>query len=1847
MRKTIVSIVVAVMLVPLTAAGQTYGSLWNREKAAEKKDMPKTQIGVLREIEEKAGQEKAYGQLLKAVLKRMKLTTVISPDSIESVTAELRQREAKATDGVLKAVYDAVLYRVYTDNGQHLDGADSAAVRYRRLAMAEPGKLAAANASGFEPFVVKGLNAAVFDGDMLSVLGYEVEDFETLWHWYKAAGNRRAACMAALELLRQHRPESSRGLKKSEYIQSLDSITHAYGDLDVACEAAIERYEYMSQCHDVTVEDEIRYIHYALDKWGGWQGAGRLRNAEKELTAPMLRAEATHDRVRPGESQTLKLGTLRNIESLTMNIYRVAADGDTELDIFDWQKMKPLLTELPDRKLTRTFVSSPAYNIFSDSLVVGGLPAGVYLIELETSPSTETVRRLYYVSDVFCMSQALPGDSVRYVVVSATTGQPLPGAKIRIYNHRHTGGSRPQVTLTCDARGEAIYKYDKNRPNFVYAYTDKDKACPRNYGSGTFGYGENNRQTERIRLFTDRSIYRPGQTVRMAAVMFRKDNATDYSALEGKSVKVALRDTNYKVVTEQELVTDRYGSCSADFVLPAGVLTGRFTLTANSMASASIRVEEYKRPTFQVEFPEVNEKYQNGDTLMVRAKALTYAGVPVQGAKVEYTVKRRPALWWRYCKMDSGYEGIEVLASGETATESDGSFVVNVPMVLPEEDGRRPMFYNFEVEAQVTDIGGETHSGTMSIPLGSRPTAFSCDLPEKVLGDSLKTVTFSLRNAAGMEIAADVFFCIDGSKPVTQAHTGRPFDLIDKLSSGRHRLYAVCENDTLTQDFVVFGLDDTVPCTQTPDWFYVSSETFPADGGKVTLQAGSSDKDLHIVYTIISGNKVLESGAVDKDGTLVNRKFTYKEEYGNGLLFNFAWVKDGRCYNHRATISRPVPDKRLRMRWTTFRDKLKPGQTEEWSLNVTMPDGKPADALLMATLYDKSLDRIVPHGWSLAPSSWLPLPHTSWVTTESGSLWFSAMQQWRYLAFKEFAPSRIDASLFPGGMFYDHIMMHQSALAKDEVMKTEAVAMEHYELSSVKVRGSAKVKAAAGAFQVNGHDESASDMEDALGAADGGSQGGEAVQMRENMNETALFVPDAHTDAEGNVTLKFTLPESLTTWRFIGQAHTADMLCGTLGGETVARKDVMIQPNMPRFVRTGDHVKLSARIFNTGEAEASGKARMEMIDPETERIVAKSEQAFSVKPGETGVVTFDYEPNGDNTLLICRITASGKTFSDGEQHYLPVLPDRERVTVTVPFTQPGAGTKAIDISKLFPEKAVNGKLTVEYTNNPAWLMVQALPSVGTPRDGNAIDLAASLYANTVAYDIIKQNPKIKAAFGQWKHETAGDGQSLQSNLTKNSELKDIVLSETPWVADADRETEQKQRLADFFDESALQNRMASVTDKLSKLQREDGSWSWWPGMEGSLYMTVEVAQMLVRMNAMTGSRQASGQMLDRAFGYMGKQIVKEVNELKKAERRGTKPAFPGGTALRFLYLSAIDGRRQSAAVQSASDYLIALLKKEIKQQTIYDKALTTIILSKHGETARSREYVKSLKEYTVFTEEAGRYYDTRRASYSWFDYRIPTEVAAIEAIAAVTPEDTLTIDEMRRWLLHEKRTQAWDTPINSVNAIHSFLSGNGKVLASQARTVLAIDGKTLDVPKSTAGIGYVKTSVAAPAGKTFTATKTSQGTSWGALYAQFMQKTSEVKSQGSGISIKREMFVKDESGERKVESGDKGLERGSRIVVRITVEAKHDLDFVQVVDRRAACMEPVGQLSGYRNGAYCSPKDNATYYYFDRMAKGKHVIETEYYVDRTGTYETGTCSVGCAYAPEYRATAKSNTITVK
>lgn len=1806
MKRNILSLLIALFAM-MQVAAQTYDNLWKQAEINAQKDQPKSEIAVMKKIIAKASAAKDYGQLLAAEIRQMTLWKEISADSLTPNVKRMEAEVLKVNDPALKAVRYAVLGKVYRDMNE------KKSQEFFKKALGQPELLARHTSAEYVPLTLKGVDGSSFNNDLLHLIGFEADSKEAylqLYTYYNKVGNRGAACLCAYKLIEKYRQDDVREVKKSKYLQTIDSLIQIYQDIPEAGELAVEHFRFMEGATDAKPQDKLNYINYALSRWGEWSRMNELRNAQKRLTEPMFRVKDMPQVLRPGEKVWVQLD-VRNLQNLKISISRLNITADNDYNAQDEATYKMLLkktTKLHQKDFSRNYYGRPDYETVKDSIEIGGnLPLGAYLMEV-TSDNTGIApqRELFYVSNLAVMIQQLPDDKHRYVVVNATDGQPVPGAKIMLYDRDYdvkTGKWKRLVhaRLTTDENGEA---YFKNVDGNVLISTSNDKFTPAKdiYLSRTRYYEQKDDKIKH-QLFTDRSIYRPGQTVHASAISYIVKKGLDAS-VPGKSMELnfILRDANGKQVAEQKATTDEYGTASVDFELPKEGQTGLYFISVNGTVTKYVRVEEYKRPTFEITFPKVNEKYNWGDTVVVKATAKTYSGVPVQGAKVEYQVTRRNQLWW----WGAGSAG-QLVKTDSCVTREDGTFDVEIPLEASlsgkdeadmSEFMRIARFFNFEVSAIVTDISGESHEGVMSLPLGTKPTILTVNLPKRIETDSLKTVTFAYRNASGMPISSRLKYRIDKGE-WKDAEANAPVSIKEYASSsassslvwksGVHQLEAICGQDTLQQKFTLFSMKDTHPVEPTTEWYYQTAKTFPRDGKPVYIQVGSSENGAHIVYSIIAGNKLLEKGAWELGDSIVTLPFTYKEEYASGIVLNYSFVKQGKCYTRMMSIARPLPEKKLNIAWKTFRNRLTPGQKEEWTLKITTPDGKPAKAQLMSVLYDKSLDQIAPHSWkmSLGFSQWLPSCY--WTS----NLWYYTMDLLGVYPTKYFDQKQLDVDKFDGKFFSYYAYMQAVELSKLErssggtvesvrIQKDEVV---REEAKGIWIRSSKMTRVGAAAPSANKVFDVVEEMPQFAGGS--GSDAGQyldKVQVRENMNETAFFYPALESDNDGNVAIRFTLPESVTTWKFMGLAHDKEMRNGLLVDEAVAQKTVMVQPNMPRFLREGDKSTIVVKLFNTSDKKVSGNTRMQILDPETNKVVWQKTQNYSIDAEGSATISFDVQGLKEG-VYIHKVVAAGDGYSDGEQHYLPVLSNRELVVNTLPITLHQKGEQNFDLSKLFLNKegkqakgAEEAKVTIEYTNNPSWLMVKALPAISNPDEENAISLMSAIYANTITNHVQKHL-------------------SLE-NLTQES--------------------------------IRLQNQV----EKLKKLQNPDGSFSWWKGMKGSRYMTTSVAEMMVRLNDIAGVQKSTARMLTSAIDYLSWQTAQEVREMKKQEEKKQK-VNPSEQALHYLYILSVDGRKMKQNLEQDKAYLLDKMSKMTGDFSIYGKARAAVVLARNSQQnaayrEKAGEYLQSVNEYAVYREEMGRYYDTRKALYSWRNYKIPTQVSVIEAMQMLKPNDKQTIEELQRWLLMSKRTQVWDTPVNTVDAVYAFMKGNESNWSRKAENaVLKLDGKLLPMPQDSTTLGYVKTERPGKASK-LSIDKKSDYTSWGAVYAEFKQPISEIGSMESGIKVRRVIVP--------AESESKGnAQVGEKVKVTLIITADRDYDFVQITDKRAACLEPVNQLSGYQwsIGCYVSPRDHATNFYFDRLSKGKHIVEMEYYVDRKGDYQSGTCIAECTYSPEF------------
>ena len=1858
--KKILHILSLMLLMPVFCGAQTYTSLWKKVQAAEYRDQPRTQIRLLNEIITKATAEKKYGQLLKAEVDKINVRYEIDSDSIVGDIKKLtsQAQRVEKNNSALHAVYCVVLsnfYRNYYKLGKHRN---DSVLKYQRLAVAHPELLAKNSADDYQPLAAKGIDSGIFNNDLLHAVAIDTRNFSVLHKYYSDKNNRPAACISAALLL-QNSPNSNEVYsRKSKTLQRIDSLITEYKDLLEAGELAITRYQYIQNLEDVEVEDKIQYIDYALSHWGGWRNMNTLRNYRKELTLPLFQVSIGKDMLRPNTPLTFPVLSLCNIPSLTMKVWRTSLKGDNQLNptiAKEYTKIKALTEKTPCYTETKRYVGLPDYKVIRDTFTVSGLETGVYLVEYSTEvKGISPERALLYVSDIYLLQQELDRDRRRLVVVNATSGEPIAGANVRVRIQKYDESVDVVEKYTCDNKGEVIIRDNKEGISTYYITTPKDEYCTVFSPSGNIMIGNEDRTNECYSIFTDRSVYRPGQTLNVSVLAYRNIKGENIEVLPKEKITISLWNASGKKIEEKQLVADEYGNASTTFTIPTVTLNGTYTIRAND-GYKSVQVSEYKRPTFTLHFDEITQKYVEGDTIKVHGKAMSFAGVALQKAQVRYTIKRRPR-FFGWSTMWSAQTS--VVAKDTIQTNENGEFTIPVHLLLPlKKSEKESRYYSFDIETQVTSLAGETQEGSFSVPLSEHPTVFYTTVPEKIEKKDSLLLTLNYQNNAGKAIDGVAKVQLGAGKAWQTCAVNKAISFsLSVLSTGRQQLVAICGNDTIRELFLVYDVNATKVPVDTLDWFNQRDFIFDADHQQARIQIGTSAPQQHIVYTIATNDSVMEQGAFDIKNEVFTHVVSYKPEYKKGVLITYAWVKNDVCYTHSASIVRPLPDKKLDVAWKTFRNRLTPGQKEEWTLTVSKDKKKIARAQILASMYDKSLDEIVGHQFYFNPRLGYTLPYMYWV-----KLYYNSSTLYGEQPFKPLHTPNLDFTTFKvdrevAVSSYSNVKIRgRSKLYYEETKEIvpgatrvmSAKTMAQPEMMAVALEGSVAGSQLYG-YRTSGEDNATSDANsNKVGSNKEANAMKNALETRRNFAETAFFYPNIQTNEEGEASFTFTLPESVTTWKFMAFAHDKDMNYGFLTDEAVAQKTVMIQPNMPRFLRIGDKGVLSSQLSNMSLKAIKGVATLEVIDPETQKMLYSQNKKYALGAQATQGLDFNFDTSQWPSLVIIRCVASGKGFSDGEQHYVPILSDSEWVTNSTTFTLTKPQTKTINTASLFASDSQKKQLTIEYTQNPAWLSILSLPSIAEPKDNNAIDIAASLYANITARAILNASPNIKNVLEIWRNNPTKES-PLTSALEQNAELKSLVLAETPWVLEADKETMQRQQLINYFDESQIDYRLKQQTDALQRLQTTQGGFAWYPGMMPNGYVTTVVSELLGRLNQRNLIDNDLKIVFDKGLRYIERDLTKRLKELENSVVGKYNTYYLHETIAHYLYVHALgDSQKQSSKVVS-DDYLFTKILRQSKELTIYGKAKVAYALYKRRANnaqylTKAKELLNSIKEYSVYNEEKGRFFNTYKAPYSWLDGRVPTQVAAIELLQTMAQEDEQTIAQMQQWLVQTYRSLRKQSALNAVDVAYVLVGNKKDAMQLENLTqapAIKINNNRVEAAKASAGLGYVKVSQLVNNPPVVTIEKNDNTTSWGAVYAQFEQKITNVSAATSGLSIRRDVFFNGK------EANNVSFKKGDKITIKITINADKDYNFVEVSDKRAACLEPTLQLSGYQQGAYCSMKDNATHYFFDRLSKGTHELTATYYIDKEGAFQSGTCVVQCLYAPEFIARDAAKTFKV-
>lgn len=1872
-------IVLLVMSVFAPMQAQTYDNLWKELEVLERKDLPKSVISEAMKIYDKAKAEQNVPQMMKAYLTAMQYRSLLTPDSLKVDMNGLEQWASQTGSMEDKAILYSILgemtmpadvkkglgylqaslkdkdwlllipveklrpmvrvgeasKRYFRDNLYNLLARRAIQImqqyRWQAAAKANQTNSLPADMTDMDQFVTYQF-VPVSDCDLTAAV---MQTYQSLLKAYDTETEREGWLLTGIDALNYLYRNFSGNFSNDVCQQELRKWIHTYPAVKTVPEAYLALAQFL-QYQNNQVE-RLRIVREGIAGYPRYEGINQLKNIEKEILNASLSLEIAT--AYPGEQQSVKVN-YKNLTGITLQLYKVnlpvtSAVLQNRTTHFESKYARLQREEHFSLKPTTDYLN------VDTTLTIQAPQAGIYFLKAvpdgKKGVSDGTLMNVTALKTIY---RPLPDGTLELVVVDAVSGQPVSEAEVTIYTEKG-GGYSPQQTYQADKQGTLKLDFLNSNKYWYNAHTAADNAMPiLNLWKNDYYYKESKRK-EVLQLFTDRSIYRPGQTVYVSGLAYEMEKDST-RVLADKKYTVSLYDANNNETGKVEVRTNGFGSFSGQFVLPSPCLTGYFSLRAAD-TSVSFKVEEYKRPTFDVTFEPVKVEYQVGDSIEVVGMAKTFAGAPVQNARVHYNISRSYAWVWRF--MGRGSARWE----GEAMTDADGKFSVPVHFEIDSDRRESPLwYYTYNIQADVTDGAGETQQANLSLPLGSTSMVLNMDnLPDNLVKEKKLEIKLTAMNLSGEPVDTPVTYQVvemeeqkdgqekEGRKVLTgtvEANKSFVPEAIYALPSGNYRLKLSAKDTqgrecTASKNFLLFSLNDKRPPFVITDWFYQDGLEFDA-ASPATVYIGSSEKNVYLLYDVFAGNKRLESKRIELSDSVVSFRFPYKKEYGDGILVSMAFVKDGRLYSHNARIMKPAPEKKLQLKWTTFRDKLRPGQQEEWKLTVLYPDGSPAEAEMLATMYDASLDKIYSaHKLDFGVDFHYVVPLTYWNTSYMRNAYL----------YVDFPLKRLRA-----------VPLEYSELIIPSTGRMEAMVVGYGGSPRATLAGALKIRGRSAANAVMNQEavtdmvlqeemvETSAQEKVEMGSSEELAETGD-IQIRENFAETAFFYPQLRTNEKGEVSISFVLPESLTRWKFMGLAHTRNVDYGKIEATATASKEFMLQPNMPRFVRVGDKANIAASLMNLSDKGVKGTVRMELFNPETEKVFYSQKQKFDVKGGETGHVNFTFEVGDKYAVMACRMVADGDTFSDGEQRYIPVLTDKQWVTETVPLNVNGEGAHIFSLENLFnkhSKTASEQRLTVEFTAHPAWYAVQALPVVANPQNEDALSWATAYYAHSLAACIVKENPRIKQIFDSWKAQS-GTKETFMSNLQKNQELKNILLAETPWLTEATNEAEQKQRIATLFDLNTMNSQLAVSVEKLGELQNADGAWSWYKGMQGSRYVTTQVMEMLVRLNALTHQDADSRMqpMIQKGFEYLGKQAAEEYKSMKEAEKKGAVGLRPSEQVLRYLYICVLDGK--APVDKKVNQYFIDKLSGEGKELTIYGKALGAIILQQAGKVAEAKLFMQSLMEYSVVTDEMGRYFDTPKARYSWFSYKIPTEVAAMEAIQRIT-KDTKAIDEMKRWLLKQKQTQTWETLIATADAVYALMAtGASDLLANTGGVEITLGKEMIRTPVDDA-IGYIKKTVIGDVMniKKVRVDKEGTGMGWGAVYAQYLESMDQIGEQGNGLSVSRQLYKGDEALNESAP-----LKVGDKITVRLTVKADRDMDFVQIKDDRAACMEPLQAVSGFRwsngLGYYQATKDASTQFFIDQMRKGTYVIEYQVYVNRTGEYQTGIATVQSAYAPEF------------
>lgn len=1710
------------------------------------------------------------------------------------------------------------------------------------------------------------------------------------------------------------------------------------------------------------------------------EGGINAKNSIMEIERPSLSLET--EKVNVPMQAFRSLVNYKNIKTIYLRLIKTNREEIKKLDRRDYEKLWKAYTEMkPEKSWSINLPDLQDYQQHSAEIKIDGLASGTYFILASIDDKfslTKNIiaRQLTYISNI----SYIHTNYNDYYVLNRDSGQPLAKAQVQLWEQRYNQKNSEYEEIkaekyTTDETGFFKLKETKEYRNF---FLQINHAGDELYMTDENGYYSSyNSYIPQVKpqtfIFTDRSIYRPGQTVYFKGIVVKKDsNAAKTAVVPSFKTKIFLKDANSQKSAELTVTTNEFGSYNGSFRLPEGVMNGYFSLS-DSMTNAyhSFSVEEYKRPKFSTEIQKPKGTYRINDSIKVTGTAKAFAGNTIDGAKVSYRVVRqvRYPIWWGWNYKRGGWgrnEEVEI-TNGTTTTNAKGEFKINFKAIPDASVDKKdqPVFY-YEVSADVTDINGETRSGNTSVAVSYQSLQLNINMPDNIPGDTLHALNIRSSNLNDIFEKANINVTFTRVKSPGKIFRERYWDMPDQFvmskneyetyfpydvykdedkmqnwplaekfvdrsdstkengkwelgvkgwAAGWYKIVATAKDkygeDVKAEKFikVLSGVEGTsgkgLSEVEDPVTFNASKQTAePGESITYSIRSGFSN-----VWAIQVMQRMGNSGkpATQNISSVIPIESTISiaESDRGGIGISYAFVKHNRVYSGAENFDIPWSNKDLNIRYETFRDKLLPGANEKWKVKISGSKGEKTAAEMLAGMYDASLDQFKSHSWNKL-SIWPGLYNM--VRWEENGFEKTESEEYNRTDYESLSgvEKTYDRLAYIEGDFNYRrgIYSYQHDMNPDIRYKAAAPANVNEALAGkvagIQVRSQSAAKAGATTTVRLRGESGFNSMSDTVEFNMRTTNlkpltSNDAVQIRKNFNETAFFFPELITDAEGNIEFSFTMPEALTKWKLMTLAHTKDVASGYSTKELVTQKPLMVQPNAPRFMREGDKMEFSAKIVNLGDSEVTGIAQLELLDAATNKPVdgwfknVFPNQYFTVAAGQSQAVKFPMEiPFNFNSAMTYRIVAKAGNYSDGEEMAIPVLTNRILVTESMPINLRGTNSKQFKFEKLLKVPPSEGfgeatlthhALTVEYTSNPAWYAVQALPYLMEYPYECAEQTFNRYYANTLAAYISKSVPTIKTVFEKWKNL---DTAALLSNLQKNEELKSALLQETPWVLDAQNENQQKKNIALLFDMVKMSSEQEKAFNKLKEMQLSNGGFTWFRGGADDRYMTQYITTgigHLRKLNALAGDNyQKIKAVIDKAIPYLDKKIKEDYDNLIRYKVKLSNNNL-NYVQIQYLYMrSFFPEYKIAAASQTAYAYYTGQAKKYWLSNSKYMQAMIALALFRSNDAVTPKAIIRSLKENSISKEEMGMYWkEWTTGGYYWHQAPIESQAMMIEAFTDID-KNTNTIDDLKIWLLKQKQTQNWKTTKATAEACYALLLGGNNWLSEEKEVTIKLGNETISSASPSpvgggrgeveSGTGYFKKRIEADKvkpemGNISVSVKSADskvppsgggGGSWGSVYWQYFEDLDKITPAETPLKLVKKLFVEKNSdkGPVLVALADGAeLKVGDKIKVRIELKVDRDMEYVHMKDMRAACMEPTNVISQYKYqgglGYYESTKDASTSFFFGWLQRGSYVFEYPMFVTHAGNFSNGITTIQCMYAPEFTSHSEGIRVNVE